>query len=217
MPVSTSVKNLVELLGAPHTEVDLILVNGVSVDFSYIPRSGDHIHVYPVFELFDISPLIRLRPEPLRQTCFIADTHLGKLAGYLRMLGFDTLYNCNFQDEEIALIASQEQRIVLTRDRGILKRNLVTRGIYVHAIQPRQQLKEILQRLQLVDLLRPFQRCMECNQILENVDKQNVLALLSPRTVEFYNEFQQCPACKRVYWKGTHYQNMKKLIEEVTG
>jgi uncharacterized protein with PIN domain len=215
MPPHTTVKHLVESLGAPHTEIDLILVNGASVDFHHIPQHADRISVYPVFESFDISPVIRLRPEPLRTSKFIADAHLGKLAIFLRMLGFDTLYQNDFEDHEMAVLSHQEQRIILTRDRGLLKRNQVTHGVYIHSTQPRQQLAEIIQRLQLSAFIQPFQRCLECNRLLQNVQKEQILESLPARTRERYDEFQKCPGCLRIYWKGTHYHRMQKFIEEV--
>src|SRR6516164_651772 len=98
--VSGSVKDTIEALGVPHTEVDLILANGQSVDFSYRVRNGDKISVYPEFEAIDVSLAIRLRPVPLRRACFVLDTHLGRLAGYLRMLGFDTVYRRDYADRE---------------------------------------------------------------------------------------------------------------------
>ena len=116
--VSGSVKDLIEALGVPHTEVDLVLVNGESVDFSYRIKDGDRISVYPPFEAMDISPLAHLRPQPLRDLRFVADAHLGRLAAYLRMAGFDTAYRRDYQDEELASVSANEQRILLTRDRG---------------------------------------------------------------------------------------------------
>ena len=123
-----TVKHLIESLGIPHTEIDLILVNGNSVDFSFVPKEGDHVSVYPVFESFDISTLNHLRPIPLRDLRFVLDGHLGRLAAYLRLLGFDSLYHNDFSDEELAQISDNEKRILLTRDRGLLKRSQVTHG-----------------------------------------------------------------------------------------
>lgn len=122
----TAVKDVIESLGVPHTEIDLILVDGASVDFSYQVRDRDRISVYPVFEAIDIAPLTRLRPKPLRHVCFVLDSHLGRLAGYLRLAGFDTLYRSDFRDDELAVITTCEGRILLTRDRGPLKRRTVS-------------------------------------------------------------------------------------------
>jgi hypothetical protein len=125
------VKDMIESFGVPHTEIDLILANGASVDFAYLVQDGDHISVYPVFEALDITPVLRLRPQPLRESRFVLDAHLGRLAGYLRMAGFDTLYRNDFTDPELAYISHDEHRILLTRDIGLLKRSMVTHGYFV--------------------------------------------------------------------------------------
>src|SRR5262249_47787352 len=131
---TASIKDIIESLGVPHTEVDLIVVNGESVDFSRQLTQGDHVSIYPVFEAFDISPIIKLRPAPLRNTRFILDVHLGKLARYLRLLGFDTFYETHCDDAQIISIAKNEHRIILTRDVGILKNKQVTHGHWMRAI-----------------------------------------------------------------------------------
>jgi uncharacterized protein len=193
---SVSIKHVIESLGVPHPEVDLILVEGkshaagsVSVDFSYILKEGDHISVYPVFESMDITPLLRLRPEPLRLTRFVLDAHLGRLAVYLRLLGFDTLYRNDFGDEELAHISSSQNRLLLTRDRGLLKRSLVTRGYFVRSDQPRTQVVEILHRFDLEGAIQPFKRCLRCNGELERVEKEEVITQLQPAARLFYNQF----------------------------
>jgi uncharacterized protein len=146
---AATVKNAIEALGVPHTEVELILVNSESVDFSYLVRDADRVSVYPKFESFDIQPLLRVRAAPLRELRFVADAHLGGLARLLRMLGFDTLYSNTITDEQIRDLAQADRRIVLTRDRELLKRREITHGCFVHALKPSQQLREIAQRLQL--------------------------------------------------------------------
>ncbi len=162
-----SVKDMIESLGVPHTEIDLILVNGESVDFSYLVQDGDQISVYPVFESFDITPVVRVRPKPLREPRFVLDQHLGKLAAYLRMLGFDTLYRNDYDDPELAQISHAEKRTLLTRDRGLLKRSMVTRGYYVRETNPRRQVAEVIRRFDLGGLVAPFRRCITCNGVLE--------------------------------------------------
>ena len=137
--VPASVKDLIESLGVPHTEVDLVLVNGESADFARLIRDGDRVAVYPVFESLDIRPELRLRPEPLRETKFVLDVHLGRLAAYLRMLGFDTVYGNIGSDQELARISSEQHRILLTRDRGLLKRSAVTHGYWLRETQSRLQ------------------------------------------------------------------------------
>lgn len=157
---SATVKHMIEALGVPHTEVELVLVNGESVGFGLMLEEGDRVAVYPKFETFDVSPLLRVRDTPLRITRFVADAHLGGLARLLRMAGFDTLYDNNFGDSEIAAIAAQQGRIVLTRDRDLLKRRSITHGCYLHAQKPAQQLRELFERLDLARSVRPFSLCL---------------------------------------------------------
>jgi uncharacterized protein with PIN domain len=210
-----SVKDMIESLGIPHTEVDVILVNGESVDFSYALRDGDRIAVYPVFESFDISPLVRLRPRPLRVTRFVLDVHLGRLASYLRMLGFDTLYRNDLSDQELARISRDERRILLTRDRGLLKRSEVTHGYWIRENQPRDQVVEVVRRFDLRGQLDLFQRCSRCNATLEQVDKKAVMHRIPPKTREACDDFAQCPACGQLYWEGTHTQRLRAFFDAV--
>ena len=210
-----TVKHLIESQGIPHTEADLIIVNGRSVDFSYIPQEGDFISVYPVFETFDISPLIRLRPKPLREPRFVLDGHLGRLAAYLRMLGFDTLYRNDYSDEELASISVNETRILLTRDRGLLKRDQVTHGYLLTTRDPRQQLLAVVRRFDLISLFYPFSRCIACNGVLVTVSKADVIDQLESKTKLYFEEFKRCENCEKVYWKGSHHQHMITLIEWV--
>ncbi len=211
---SNSIKDMIESVGVPHTEVDLILVNGESVDFSYIVCPGDRISVYPVFEAFDISGLNHLRPEPLRRTRFVLDTHLGKLARYLRLLGFDTLYNNDYTDAELAEIAAKgDKRILLTRDHGLLKRKMVSHGYFVREDKPEKQVKEVLSRFDLRNAVRPFRRCTQCNGLIRPADKQQVLEHVPERVAEKLDVFTRCDTCSRVYWKGSHYDHMVKIID----
>ena len=216
-----AIKDTIEALGVPHTEVDLVLANGVSVDFGYRLRDGDQISVYPVFESFDISPVLHLRPKPLREVRFVLDTHLGRLAGYLRMMGFDTLYRNDYADDELARISSQQRRILLTKDRGLLKRSKVTHGYFVREIHPRAQLTEILRRFDLVGLIKPYNRCIRCNGMVTPVDKEEIIDQLQPETRQYYDEFHRCQDCARIYWRGSHYQRMQlfiaQVLEEVKG
>jgi len=208
-----TVKHLIESLGVPHTEVDLILVNGASVDFGYQPRQGDRISVFPVFETLEISPLSRVRTKALRDPKFVLDTHLGRLAAYLRLLGFDALYRNDYEDETLADVASREKRILLTRDRGLLKRNQVTHGYCLRSTNSRQQAVEVLRRFDLVKRAQPFQRCARCNTPLQPVEKSEILEQLNPNTRKYFHEFKRCPGCSQIYWKGSHYIRMNLLIE----
>lgn len=208
-----SVKHLIEAAGVPHTEVDLVLVNSRPVEFSYLVEDGDRVSVYPVFEAFDISAVTRVRPQPLRQVRFVVDCHLGRLAAYLRMLGFDALHGENCCDAELARLASEQRRILLTRDRGLLKRSAVTHGYYVRNIRPREQLVEVLRRFDLVGSAMPFARCLRCNALLEDAPREEVEEKVPPRSRAHYTEFYRCPHCGRIYWSGSHCRRMQALIE----
>jgi len=210
-----SVKDAIEALGVPHVEVDLIIVNGESADFSRSLKDGDKISVYPVFEGLDISPLIRLREKPLREVKFILDTHLGRLAKYLRFCGFDTLFDNYYDDPEIVDISVIEKRTILTRDRGILKNSRVTHGYWVRSQKPEEQLKEVFKRLDLNSQVRLFTRCIICNTLLEDIDKEDIKDRLQPTTRRFFSVFKQCPGCNRIYWKGSHYENMIRYIDQI--
>jgi len=213
--VGGSIKDMIEAAGVPHTEVDFILINGEPVDFSYRLHDGDRVSVFPRFRSFDIGPLGHLRPEPTGEMHFVADGHLGRLAAYLRMLGFDTLYQRDYRDEELARLSSRENRTLLTRDRGLLKRNEVRRGYYLRATEPANQLDEVVREFDLAPAIMPFRRCMHCNALLRAADKESIRHRLLPETVKYFDEFYECPECKRVYWKGSHYRRMSRLIESV--
>jgi len=210
-----AVKDAVESIGVPHTEVDLILVNSRSVTFSYHLRDQDVVSVYPVFESLDISNLTRLRPKPLREPRFILDTHLGKLARYLRMVGFDTLYENTFEDRQIIETAVTEKRTILTRDVELLKNKAVTHGYWVRSKNSLEQLHEVILRFDLSSSIRPFYRCILCNGVIKKVPKSSIQHTLPPKTRQYYDEFFQCASCEKVYWKGSHYLRMTKFIEDL--
>jgi uncharacterized protein with PIN domain len=212
--VSGSVKDLIESFGVPHTEVDLVLANGEPVDFSYAVRDGDFVSVYPVFESLDISSVSRVRASPLRTIRFLLDVHLGRLAAYLRMAGFDALYGNQASDAELARIIAQERRILLTRDRYLLMRSRVDRGYWVRSTEPTQQLLEVVNRFDLAGAMKPFTRCMKCNSVVEDATRDAVLARL-PHGVVHKHAFRVCPGCGRVYWEGSHHARMSKLLEWV--
>ncbi len=212
---SPSVKDVVESLGVPHTEVDLVLADGESVDFSWILRDGAWVSVYPVFESIDITPLARVRPAPLREVRFVLDGHLGRLARFLRMLGFDARWRADATDEELARVAAAEHRILLTRDTGLLKRRIVTHGYWVREVDPRRQLAEVVHRLDLLRSISPFRRCLRCNELLETVGQEEVAGELPPAVRQRRDAFRRCPSCRRVYWAGSHHRRMERLIADL--
>jgi uncharacterized protein with PIN domain len=210
-----SVKDVIESLGVPHTEIDLILINGKSVGFDFLINDGDDISVYPVFESLDITNVQLLRPKPLRNPKFIADVHLGRLASYLRMMGFDVLYKNNFDDKEIITLSLSEKCAILTRDRGILKYKEVTHGYWIRSTKVKEQVIEVIKRFDLKNIIKEFSRCIECNSALESIPKSEIIAELPPRVSKSQESFSTCPYCKKIYWKGTHYQKMLSFIQSV--
>lgn len=211
-----AIKDAIESIGVPHVEVDLILVNGISVDFSYKLRNADSVSVYPVFESIDISPITHLREKPLRETKFILDVHLGKLAKYLRLCGFDTFYNKDYEDREIIRLALSDKRIILTRDIDLLKNKKLTHAYWIRSQYLEEQLKEVFLRFDLKKQIKLFALCLECNIMLKDVSKAEILSELLPKTRLYHNAFKRCPDCKRIYWPGSHYQRMKKYMEGLT-
>jgi len=212
---AATTKHMVEALGVPHTEVELILLNGESVGFDRRLAEGDRVAVYPAFEAFDVAPLLRLRERPLRSVRFVADAHLGGLAHLLRMLGFDTLYDNAYADDEIERLVADEHRIALSRDRELLKRRGVTHGVYVRALRPVEQLREVCERLHLAGSARPFTRCLRCNGLLAPIDKADALPRLPPRVAAAFDRFSACEGCGQVYWEGSHWRRMQGLVNEV--
>jgi uncharacterized protein with PIN domain len=190
----------------------LILVNDSAVGFEYTLKDSDWVSVYPRFRILDITSLTNVRPPALDSIRFVLDTHLGRLAAYLRMLGFDSLYWNQAQDEQLAHISHDQNRILLTRDRGLLKRNSVIYGYCVRSTNPRHQLKEIAQHFELAQDIQPFRRCMRCNGILEAVDKEQILERLPAGVRESHDEFRRCPECCRIYWRGSHFKRMDRLV-----
>jgi hypothetical protein len=211
----TSIKDLIESLGVPHTEVDLILVNGKSVNFKFLINDGDDISVYPVFESLDITDVQRLRPSPLRKPKFVADVHLGRLTSYLRMIGFDVYYKNDLSDEEIVKISLKERRAILTRDIGILKRSEVAHGYFLRSNKVEEQTLEIIKRFDLQKSIKELTRCLVCNQLLVPIKKEIVIDELPPKVAQSQNEFYKCPSCKKIYWKGTHYHRMLSFIQSL--
>jgi uncharacterized protein with PIN domain len=214
---AATTKHMIEALGVPHTEVELILLNGESVGFDRVLAEGDRVAVYPTFEAFDVTPLLRLRERPLRSSRFVADAHLGGLAHLLRMMGFDTLYDNAYADHEIERLAGSEHRIALTRDRELLKRRGITHGMYVRALRSVDQLREVFERLDLARSARPFTRCLHCNARLVAIDKAQALPQLPPRVAMLFERFSACEGCERVFWEGSHWRRMQGLIDEVLG
>lgn len=213
--VAGSVKDMIEACGVPHTEVEVILANGIAVDFSYQVQDRDRISIYPSFRDFDVEPTWRVSPKPPPEPRFVLDGHLGKLARYLRLLGLDSAYDAEWTDPELVEISTREDRTLLTRDRGLLMHGVLTRGYFVRAIDPHLQLTEVARRFDLISSLDAFTRCMACNGELRAVDKEAIADRLPPRTRQHYDDFRRCDDCERIYWKGSHYTRLLEVVDRV--
>ena len=199
-----SIKHLAESLGVPHPEIGPVQVNGQAGMLSTITQDGDQVEVHPVPNGCPVEPR------------FLLDNHLGRLTAYLRMLGFDCLYHNDYDDEELAEITQREERILLSRDRRLLMRKAVTYGYCLRSLDSLEQLTEVIRRFELAARITPFHRCLRCNHPLESVAKEAVLDRLEPLTKLYFDEFQICPACQQIYWKGSHYEKMQKLVKSIT-
>ncbi len=213
--VSPSVKDAIEALGVPHVEVDLILVNGRSVGFDHRINSGDRISAYPVFESLDVSPVTRLRYPPLRRTRFVADVPLRRLTRLLRLMGFDVLYSDSTTNAKLVAISQTEERILLTRNRKLLRHGGLTHGYWVRSVHAERQAAEVLRRFDLTRATRVFTRCPVCNGMLRTVDKHEVAARIPPKTAAWLNEYAQCTGCGKLYWEGTHVERIRGTIERI--
>lgn len=207
-----TVKDVLEATGIPHTEVDLIVVNGEATDFSHRPDPGDRIAAYPMFEALDIGSTARLRPAPLRDPRFVVDINLGRLARLLRLFGFDVWFSVDADDETLVDIGLTQRRILLTRDRGLLKRRAITHGLFVHSDDPEAQTLEVIRRLDLSERLAPFTRCMRCNGELVPVGKDEVIDRLEPLTRRYYSDFVRCVDCSQIYWPGSHHEKLLSFV-----
>lgn len=211
-----SIKDVIESCNVPHTEIDLIIVNGVSVDFDYIVQNGDRVHVYPDYSTTTHEsdrPLCHLSPPIPVPPRFIVDVNLGRLARYMRLLGFDCLYRNDYDDQSIAEISCKTQRIVLTRDRKLLKRKIITYGYFVRTDNPKAQVRETLRRFNLYTSFAPLTRCTHCNEKLISAEKPAITHRLKPLTRQYYNKFLICSGCNRIYWRGSHSMRIERLIE----
>lgn len=209
-----SVKDAVESLGVPHTEVYGLAVNGQPAGFGHIPAGGESIDIFPAAPPVDVT-IAHLERPALAQVRFIADANVGRLATYLRLLGFDTLYDRHFQDADVARLAACQARILLTRDRGVLRRKIVAWGRLVRANDPMEQARDVARFFGLARKAQAFKRCLRCNGMLESAPKADVLHLLEPRTRKYYEEFARCPGCGKVYWAGSHHGKIEDMFKRI--
>jgi hypothetical protein len=210
-----SVKDVIERCGVPHPEVDLVLVNGRSVGWGERLSGGERVAVYPVFESFNIADAQRLRPAPLREPRFVVDANLGGVVRLLRLLGFDVAYDHDRPDPQIVTLATRERRIILTRDRELLKRGEVTHGYYVRSTEPEEQAAEIVARFDLAEAVDPFTRCPNCGGELRRASRDEVAERVPPKSRHAYDRFFVCTACGQAYWEGTHQDELQAKLERV--
>ncbi|HBO98209.1 MAG TPA: twitching motility protein PilT [Candidatus Omnitrophica bacterium] len=212
-----AIKDTLEALGVPHTEIDCIVVNGRCVRFLYQIRGGERIQVYPDAGKVKLKKIIRrsLKPKPPANPKFVLDVHLGKLARHLRLLGFDVIYQKDMEDAAIVCMGGKSRRIILTRDIGLLKNKIVRHGYFVRATDPKKQIREIVRRFDLAAKMRPFRLCLECNGRIRRIAKSRIENRLPPLTREHYTRFYHCPRCDKIYWQGAHYKQFLKIIKTI--
>ncbi|HIJ91279.1 MAG TPA: hypothetical protein HPP95_10555 [Deltaproteobacteria bacterium] len=207
-----SVKDIVEALGVPHTEVGRLTVDGRDISFSSIGSNNDRMDVYPLCPPVDVLTATLLRPEPLPGITFAVDVNVGKLATLLRMAGFDTFYRNGISDPELIEVAVREQRILLSKDTDLLKRKAVVFGYLVREIHPEKQLAEVVRLFGIQGQFKPLSRCLRCNGLLRAVEKEHVIDQLEPLTKKYYDSFRQCRRCNNIYWPGSHRDKMLALL-----
>ncbi|RMG74096.1 MAG: twitching motility protein PilT [Chloroflexi bacterium] len=209
----TSIKDFIEALGIPHPEIGELLVNNQAVGFDY-QLLEDQAYSIAVYAR-TLKDSTQLRPPLIDKPRFILDTHLGRLANLLRMMGFDTLYRNDYPDDELAYVSHHEQRVLLTRDIGVLKRSLVIYGRFIRETNPHKQIVEVLHAFNLLPHISPFKRCIKCNGMLNPVKKDEIINLIPENSARHFEIFHQCTTCNQVYWKGSHYDKMQSYIEAV--
>jgi uncharacterized protein len=200
-----SVKHLIESVGIPHIEIGEIKANGRSVRLDFLVQDGDRIEVKAVLPV----------GEQIAEPRFVLDGHLGRLASRLRMLGLDSLYRNDYDDRELVEVSVDEDRVLLTRDRRLLMHKKITSGQLIWSLEPEEQFREVIVRYVLKKWIKPFKRCIRCNTPLETVRKEAVLEHLQPLTRLYFEDFHICPACRQIYWKGSHFDRMQKIIGEI--
>src|SRR5437762_9470675 len=209
----TSVKDVIESCGVPHPEVDLILVNGEPVDFSYPITKDADIDLYSVQSQRPLFKEKRLQARSVMR--FVADGHLGTLARSLRLLGFDVAYDRQAQDRQLLRVMEREDRALLTRDRHLLMHSIVRHGYCPRSQNADDQPIEVIRRFDLSDFITPFTRCLRCNAPLQKVAKSKVIEKLEPLTKIYYKKFRRCTGCGQIYWAGSHFSKLQQRLEKI--
>lgn len=201
-------KHIIESLGIPHTEIGQITIKNQVIDINSISRRGDHVKILSVLDGERSGNRI-IGPR------FILDNHLGKLSRYLRMLGFDCLYDNQCEDKILALRSHEENRILLTRDRRLLMRSIVESGYCIRSFEPVYQLQEVVGRFELRQQIQLFGRCPICNSEIVEIPKDMIVDRLEPLTRKYFSEFKICKACGKIYWKGSHIKKILEILEPI--
>lgn len=213
-----SIKDILESLGIPHTEVGKIILDKKEQRFEKIAENGEHYEIHPLSPALPPTEGTILRPEPFKSCCrFLVDINVGRLAGLLRMAGFDA-ENANKESttRAIAKKAVAEDRILLTRNKDLLKHRELVYARLVRNQDPDLQLREVISLYSLENLLQPFTRCISCNGLLADVKKEAIVDRLLPLTKKFFNRFRICSDCHKIYWQGSHHDRMTKKLEMIT-
>jgi len=211
-----AIKDAIEAIGIPHPEVDVIIINNAPVGLEQLLYPQDVVAVFPKFTQPPWPKTYSLQAHYTARQKFILDVHLGKLARVLRLLGFDTYYENTYADKTIAQLAASENRIVLTRDIGLLKHKSIIHGYWLRSQHPYEQLKEVTYYYNLASQIQPFTRCLACNGCIGTIAKEKIIEQIPPKTKEYFYKFYQCSNCKRIYWEGSHYERMQEFIQNFT-
>lgn len=210
-----SIKDIIEALHIPHTEIGSIVHQDAEISFFHIPEPGERLALFSFSPGTDVTMPTRLRPNPLQKTAFMVDINVGKLARLLRMCGIDTRYEPELNEADLAEQVVTNRRILLSRNRDLLQRKIITWGHLVRAEQPEEQLAEVITLYGLEEAIKPFSRCLECNALLQPVEKTAILHRLEPLTKKYYQTFRICSDCNQIYWRGSHHQRMDTLMQRM--
>ena len=190
---SPALKDPIESIGIPHVEIGRVAVDGRDASLTRRLRGGEAVDVFP--------RLVQPVGDPPR---FVLDVHLGRLAGYLRLLGIDTAYRNDADDDALMARGIAEGRVLLTRDTGLLKRARVGPAAFVYATAPLQQLAEVNARFALDTPFAPFTRCAHCNGVVAPTELADVAEAVPAGVRRSATRFSRCSDCRRVYWDGSH-------------
>ena len=210
-----AIKDIIEAIGVPHTEIGRIICDGHQLIFHFIPAGGELIELYPFTSDSPVNKPTVLRPEPFSSIKFLVDTNVAKLARNLRMAGIDAAAVTTAGILDIARQANDEERIILTRNRELLKVRTVCFGQLLRSENPLQQMVEVIQRYDLQNSFRPFSLCLCCNGVLIPIEKEQILDRLKPLTKKYYTDFEQCGSCGKIYWCGSHHEKMAEMLRNV--